>query len=83
MIDNDVQFEKNSIVFNYRVAIIIRKENKILVQKDTRVTHLALPGGRCGLGESSNEAASGRSVSSAVFISSEGPPNLQIVSSDI
>ena len=58
MIDNDVQFEKNSIVFNYRVAIIIRKENKILVQKDTRVTHLALPGGRCGLGESSNEAAS-------------------------
>ena len=57
MIDNDVQFEKNNIVFNYRIAIIIRKENKILVQRDTRVDHLALPGGRCELGESSNETA--------------------------
>ena len=54
MIDNDVQFEKNSIVFNYRIAIIIRNKNKILVQKDTRVTHLALPGGRCELGEPSS-----------------------------
>ena len=57
MIDNDVQFEKNNIVFNYRIAIIIRKGNKILVQRDTRVDHLALPGGRCELGESSNETA--------------------------
>ncbi len=57
MIDNNVNFEKNGIVFNYRIAIIIRKDNKILVQKDTRVTHLALPGGRCELGESSNETA--------------------------
>ena len=57
MVDNDIQFEKNGIVFNYRISIIIRKENKILVQKDTRVTHLALPGGRCELGESSSETA--------------------------
>ena len=27
MIDNDVQFEKNNIVFNYRIAIIIRKDD--------------------------------------------------------
>ena len=57
MVDNDIQFEKNGMVFNYRISIIIRKENKILVQKDTRVTHLALPGGRCELGESSSETA--------------------------
>ena len=32
MVDNDIQFEKNGIVFNYRISIIIRKENKIIIQ---------------------------------------------------
>lgn len=53
--NNDITFEKNEITFNYRIAIIIKKENKILVQKDDRVKHLTLPGGRCMLGESSIE----------------------------
>ncbi len=53
MINNDVQFEKNNIVFNYRVAIVIRNGEKILVQKDDRASHYTLPGGRCELGENS------------------------------
>ena len=57
MENNDVQFEKNDKVFNYRVAIIIRNENKILVQKDNRAKHLTLPGGRCELGEPSSDTA--------------------------
>ena len=51
--NNDVQFEKNNIVFNYRVAIVIRNGEKILVQKDDRTSHYTLPGGRCELGENS------------------------------
>ncbi len=51
--NNDVQFEKNNIVFNYRVAIVIRNGEKILIQKDDRASHYTLPGGRCELGENS------------------------------
>ena len=43
---NDVQFEKNDMIFNYRVAIIIKNDGKILVQKDDRASHYTLPGGR-------------------------------------
>ena len=55
--NNDIQFEKNDKVFNYRVAIVIKNGNKILVQKDNRAKHLTLPGGRCELGESSSDTA--------------------------
>ncbi len=51
--NNDVKFEKDNIVFNYRVAIVIRNNEKILVQKDDRASHYTLPGGRCELGENS------------------------------
>ncbi len=51
--NNDITYEQNGIIFNYRVAIVIRNGNKILVQKDDRRNHLTLPGGRCSLGESS------------------------------
>lgn len=50
--NNDITYEKDEMVFNYRIAIIIKKENQILVQKDDRTEHLTLPGGRCSLGES-------------------------------
>ena len=52
----DISFNTGDIVFNYRVAIIIRNGIKILVQKDNRVSHLALPGGRCMLNETSVSA---------------------------
>lgn len=50
---NDIQFEKNDMIFNYRIAIIIKHEEKVLVQKDDRASHYTLPGGRCELGENS------------------------------
>ncbi len=53
----DIQFEQNNNVFNYRVAIVIRNENKILIQKDIRASHITLPGGRCEIGESSIDTA--------------------------
>ena len=55
--NNDITYEKDGMVFNYRIAIIIKKGNQILVQKDDRAEHLTLPGGRCSLGESSIETA--------------------------
>ena len=55
--NNDIQFEKNDFVFNYRVAIVIRNDNKVLIQRDTRAKHITLPGGRCELGESSADTA--------------------------
>lgn len=51
--NNDITYEYNDITFNYRVAIVIRNGKKVLVQKDDRVDHLTLPGGRCSLLESS------------------------------
>ncbi len=54
---NDIQIEKNNKVFNYRVAIIIKNKDKVLVQKDKRAKHYTLPGGRCLLGETSVETA--------------------------
>lgn len=55
--NNDIQFEKNDFVFNYRVAIVIRNDSKVLIQRDTRSKHITLPGGRCELGESTAETA--------------------------
>lgn len=53
--NTDINFEKNRIVFNYRVAIVIKKDDKLLVQKNSRVNHYTLPGGRCELLESSQD----------------------------
>ncbi len=53
----DIKMKIGDLFFNYRVAIIIRKDNQILVQKDKRVPYYALPGGRCKAGESSIMAA--------------------------
>ena len=55
--NNDITYEKDGMVFNYRIALIIKRGNQILVQKDDRAKHLTLPGGRCSLGESSIETA--------------------------
>ncbi len=55
--NNDITFEINKKVFNYRVAIVIKNDNKVLIQKDTRAKHITLPGGRCELGESSADTA--------------------------
>ncbi len=51
--DNNVNFEKNNVVFNYRVGVLIRNNNKILVEKHKDFTYYLLPGGRCEFNESS------------------------------
>ena len=56
IVNNNINFEKNEIVFNYRVACIIKKNNKILVQSNSKANYLSLPGGRCEFGENSINA---------------------------
>ena len=53
----DINFNINDEVFNYRVGIVIKKNNKILVQKDGMSDYYTFIGGRCKLGESSIEAS--------------------------
>lgn len=55
--NNDIVIQNANFDFNYRIAIVIRNNNKILAQKDDRVNYYTLPGGRCELGESSIHAA--------------------------
>lgn len=53
----DINFNIDNEVFNYRVGIVIKKNNKILVQKDGPSDYYTLIGGRAKLGESSVEAS--------------------------
>lgn len=52
----DINFELGNSVFNYRVASIIRNNDKILVSKSDDKKYLSLIGGRAKTGESSIEA---------------------------
>ena len=54
--NNNVHFEKDNYVFNYRVAVVIRKGDKILVQEHKQVDYYSLLGGRCEMGEDSISA---------------------------
>ena len=54
--NNNVYFEKYNYVFNYRVAAVIRKGDKILVQEHKEVSYYSLLGGRCEMGEDSISA---------------------------
>ena len=53
----DINFNIKAEVFNYRVGIVIRKDDKILVQKDGPSDYYTFIGGRVKLGESSIEAS--------------------------
>jgi 8-oxo-dGTP pyrophosphatase MutT (NUDIX family) len=55
--NKDIKIENDENVFNYRIAIVIKNNSKILVQKDDKVSHITLPGGRCELGETSIETS--------------------------
>jgi len=50
---SDITFNSDDLIFNYRIAGVIRKGNKILVQQDNRSLHYTLPGGRCSFMEDS------------------------------
>lgn len=49
----DINFKAENYTFNYRVAAIIRYQDKILVEKNREVDYYGLIGGRCKLGEDS------------------------------
>lgn len=52
----NVNFEKDNIVFNYRVGAVIKNKDKILVEQNSKVDYYILPGGRCEIGEDSVNA---------------------------
>lgn len=52
----DVSIEIENIKFNYRVAGIIRHQNRILLHKNDDDIFYAIPGGRITIGETSKEA---------------------------
>ena len=65
---DDVTFWLNDIKFNYRVASIIRYDNKILLHKNINEDFYALPGGRIKLREDSKTALSREFVEEMVAI---------------
>jgi 8-oxo-dGTP pyrophosphatase MutT (NUDIX family) len=48
---SDILFHRDDYVFSYRVAGILLRDNKILLQKPTNDTGYAIPGGHVELGE--------------------------------
>jgi ADP-ribose pyrophosphatase YjhB (NUDIX family) len=48
---SDILFKHESGVFSYRVAGILLRDNKILLQKPTNDTGYAVPGGHVRFGE--------------------------------
>jgi ADP-ribose pyrophosphatase YjhB (NUDIX family) len=52
---SDIIFRREDYVFSYRVAGILVRGNKILLQKPTNDTGYAIPGGHVALGETNAE----------------------------
>lgn len=52
---NDILFFNDNYIFSYRVAGILLRDNKILLQKPTNDTGYALPGGHVEFGETNAE----------------------------
>lgn len=52
---SDILFQREDYVFSYRVAGILLRDNKILLQKPTNDTGYAIPGGHVELGETNAE----------------------------
>jgi len=52
---NDILFHRDDYVFSYRVAGILLRDNKLLLQKPTNDTAHAIPGGHVELGETNAE----------------------------
>lgn len=52
---SDILFHRDNYVFSYRVAGILLRDDKILLQKPTNDTGFAVPGGHVELGETNAE----------------------------
>ena len=53
---SDVTYVINNAKFNYRVAAVIRADNKILIMTDQDLPYFYLPGGRVKINEKSIDA---------------------------
>ena len=54
--NNDVCFKIDDVVFNYRVAGLIKKDDKYLLETSPDIDYYTFIGGRCNLYESSKDA---------------------------
>ena len=52
----DVSVKMENFKFNYRVSVIIRRGNQVLVHHDTDENIITLPGGRVQIGEQTKDA---------------------------
>lgn len=51
--DMDLKFINDNVVFQCRVGVLIKKDNKILVERRLGIDHVTLPGGKVQLNETS------------------------------
>lgn len=52
---SDILFKTDDYVFSYRVAGLLRRDGKLLLQKPTNDTGFAIPGGHVAFGETNAE----------------------------
>ena len=49
----DLKFINDNVIFQCRVGVLIKKDNKILVERRVGINHVTLPGGKIQLNETS------------------------------
>lgn len=49
----DLKFINDNVIFQCRVGVLLKKDNKILVERRVGINHVTLPGGKIQLNETS------------------------------
>lgn len=49
----DLKFINDNVIFQCRVGVLLKKDNKILVERRVGINHVTLPGGKVQLNETS------------------------------
>lgn len=53
VIKMDLKFINDNVIFQCRVGVLLKKDNKILVERRVGINHVTLPGGKIQLNETS------------------------------
>ena len=53
VIKMDLKFINDNVIFQCRVGVLLKKDNKILVERRVCINHVTLPGGKIQLNETS------------------------------
>lgn len=53
VIKMDLKFISDNVIFQCRVGVLLKKDNKILVERRVGINHVTLPGGKIQLNETS------------------------------